>query len=313
MADRRSLWSHRKLLKLARKFVPATDEVWRLQREADPDCRLFRQLVRGHDRPSQTTMQGFYVFSPGLVCLGSANSRRPERMARMLEEALQRWEGLPESQRHLPKGTDLTTRHRWEDSYPEDGLILRGTVRDLPRDGDPKRRPRQPFNRHPAWFSKKEARQWLPADPVMGAKHQLPRKPLERMACLHLVDTVRGQSERFPTDELGDTRIETEVVDREGEVVRLRITGHTEAKAEGRTMRTRMRGVARYDLKKQRFLEFELVVLGLRTGGTRYNGRGRNPGPSRVGFLFRLAPEGWRVPPAFINWYGVDWVRSPER
>lgn len=293
--------------------MPATDEVWRLQREADPDCRLFRQMVRGHDRPSQTTMQGFYVFAPGLVCLGAANSRRPEPMARMLEEALERWEGLPASQRHLPKGTDLAARHRWEDSHPEEGLVLMGTCRDLPPDGDPKRRPRQPLNRHPAWFSKAEARQWLPADPVVGAKHRLPEKLLQRMACLHLVDTVRGQSERFPADQLGDSRIDTEVVGREGDVVGLRIFGHTEAKAAGRTMRTRMRGLARYHLKKERFLEFELVALGLRTGGTQYNGRGRDPGPSRVGFLFRPAPAGWRVPPAFINFYEVDWVRTRER
>ena len=294
--------------------MPAADEVWRLQRNADPDCTLFRRMARGRDKPSQSTMQGFYVFSPGGVCLGYCNSRRPDPMARMLKAALKRWEALPVAERRLPKGTDLTPRHRWEDSCPEDGLVLMGTVRDLPQDADPKRRRRRRFNRHPAWFSKAEARQWLPADPVVGARHELPQRLVQRMACLPLVDTVRGQSLSFKRSQLNGSRIATEVVRRDGDMVRLRIHGRSQADAAGRrTMRTRLRGLARFDLKQGRFVEFELVALGVRTGGTEFNGRRRDPGPSRVGFLFRIAPAGWRVPPAFVNFYQVDWVQPPAR
>ena len=168
----------------------------------------------------------------------------------------------------------------------------------------------------PTWFSKAEARQWLPADPVVGAKQELPPRLVQRMACLHLVDTARGQSLPFETGQVAGSRIVTEVVGRDGSdtsMVRLRIHGSTKAQAAGRTMRIRMRGLARFDLKSGRFVEFELVALGVRTGGTQFNGRGREPGPSRVGFLFRLAPAGWRVPPAFVNFYQVDWVKTPTR
>ncbi len=293
--------------------MPATDEVWRLQREADPDCRLFRRMVRGHERPSEATLQGFYVFSSGGACLGAGNSRRPEALERMLRAALQRWESLPDAQRRLPKGTDLSPRHRWEDSCPTDGLVLLGVVRDLPPDGDPSRRRRQPFNRNPAWFSKAEARQWLPGDPVLGAKHELPPLLVERMACLQLVDTVRGQSLPFHQGQVTGSHFVTEVVGREGDSVRLRIEGRTQARAPERSLCTRVVGLARYDLAKERFLEFELVALGVRTGGTEFNGRRRDPGPSRIGFLFRIAPPGWRVPPAFVNLYHADWVKTPER
>ncbi len=57
----------------------------------------------------------------------------------------------------------------------------------------------------------------------------------------------------------------------------------------------------------------ELVALGVRTGRTEFNGRRRDPGPSRIGLLFRLAPVGCRIPPGFINVYDIDWVKRPER
>ncbi len=76
-------------------------------------------------------------------------------------------------------------------------------------------------------------------------------------------------------------------------------------------MRTRLRGLATYDLKKERFVSFELVALGVRTGRTQFNGRRNDPGPTRVGFLFHLAPTGWRIPPAFVNVYEVAWVKRP--
>ena len=151
--------------------MPAADEVWRLQRTKDPDCVLFRSMVRGHDQPSRTTMQGFYVFSPGGARLGARNSRNPDAMARMLEQALRRWKELPAAQRKLPEGTRITPNHRWEDSYPEAGLVLMGTVRDVPLGADPIRRRRSQFNGNPVWFSKAEARQWLPPEPTVGARH----------------------------------------------------------------------------------------------------------------------------------------------
>ena len=294
--------------------MPATDEVWRLQRTKDPDCVLFRRMVRGHDQPSRTTMQGFYVFSPGGARLGARNSRNPDAIARMLGQALQRWEELPAAQRKLPKGTRITPNHRWENNYPEAGLVLMGTVRDVPRSADPKRRRRSPFNRNPVWFSRAEARQWLPQEPTVGARHPLPGMLVERLARLHLVDTVGGQSLPFSRAQVAGSKISAEVVARDGDVVILRIRGRTQAEASGqsrwpREMRTRLVGRARYDLGKERFVQFDLVALGVRTGRTEFNGRRRNPGPSRVGFLFRLAPAGWRVPPGFVRHYGVDWVK----
>ena len=301
--------------------MPATDEVWRLQRNDDSDCVMFRRMVRGHDAPSRGTMQGFYVFSPGGALLGRRNSRRVDGMVRMLEQALARWEALPGDERRLPKGTDVTPKHRWEDSYPEDGLVLTSTVRDIPPDADPRRRRRQPFNRNPVWFSKSEARRWLPGEPVVGVKHDVPRLLVDRLARFSLVDTVRGQSLAFDRADVAGSSMTSEVIARDGDVVRLRIRGTTKAEADAaggrdrwpRALDTHLLGLARYDLKTGRFLEFDLVALGIRTGGTQFNSRRNNPGPSRVGFLFRLARPGWRVPPAFVNVYDVGWVKQRER
>ncbi len=136
-----------------------------------------------------------------------------------------------------------------------------------------------------------------------------------------LVDTVRGQSLSFGRAAVAGSSMTSEVVARDGDVVRLRIRGTIVAKADAaggrnrwpRKLDTRLLGLARHDLKTGRFLEFDLVALGLRSGGTQLNGRRNHPGPSRIGFLFRLARPGWRVPPAFVNLYDVGWVKGRGR
>jgi len=51
---------------LAKRFVPVTDEVWRLQRGTDPECRFFQSFAdRGHYRGGGGTRQGIYVVTPG--------------------------------------------------------------------------------------------------------------------------------------------------------------------------------------------------------------------------------------------------------
>ena len=82
----------------------------------------------------------------------------------------------PEDQRRLSPLSVFNPRHRWEDSFPKDGLVLSVITRDLPADCDPSKPCEPKWNQDRLWFSKAEARQWLPLDPKPGDKHELPQE-----------------------------------------------------------------------------------------------------------------------------------------
>lgn len=330
MVGRRSVWSNPEIIKLAEKFVPATDEVWRLQRGDGPECRYFQNFAdHAHYRRAGGTRQGIYVCTAAGELLGSLNSNDPAAVAKMLRASLEKWSATPEPERRLPKNVEFKPAHRWEDSFPKDGLVLLSANRDLPADGDPSHAAADRWNRDHAWFSREEARAWLPTDPRIGAKHDLPKMLLHRLARFHLVDNVRGQTLPFAPAEVRNAQIQTEVTQRIGDRVHLRITGRIRTSAgkewllkdTGWTPRshaphgveTKLLGRAVYDLSSSAFTSFELIALGRRQGYTEMNARGRGPGGGPIGFVFTLAPRtpAHRVAPAFVDVYGAAWIRRP--
>ncbi len=141
-----------------------------------------------------------------------------------------------------------------------------------------------------------------------------------RLARLHLVDTVKGQSSPFSRREVAGSQIAAEVVERVGARVKVKITGTTKGDSQGRGPRepahaveTQLLGHAVYDLQKEAFVEFEIVALGTRQGRTQLNGRRRDAKGGPLGFVFELAAaDAPPIAPAFIRNYDVSWVRLPE-
>jgi hypothetical protein len=70
----------------------------------------------------------------------------------------------------------------------------------------------------------------------------------------------------------------------------------------------RFEGHAVYDLRAQKFVSFELLVVSERWGGNAYNGRldERDFGPAPMGMVLQLAGDrpAERVPPMFFRGYG---------
>jgi hypothetical protein len=316
-----SVWSDPRLIEIAKRFVPAADEVWRLQQGPDPECVFFQQMAEhGHygGRPG-TTRQGIYVCSPSGKFLASINSNNPDRVLAMLVRGLKAWEELPAEEKRLSPISEIKPKHRWEDSFPKGGLVLSIITRDLPADCDPSKPCATKWNQDRVWFSKGEARQWLPRQPKPGDKHPLPQELVSRLARLHLVDTVNGQTSPFSPGEVAGSQMATEVVERAGGRVKIKITGTTKGDSQGRGRRasangveTRILGHATYDLDKDAFVEFQMVALGTRRGYTELNGRRRDPESGPVGFVFELAPaDAPPIAPAFIRNYDVPWVSRP--
>lgn len=305
------------MLKLTARFVPAADEVYRLQNirtGTDPECRLFQKFAeQGHYRQPGATRQGTYCVSPSGVLLGSMNSNDPRRIAELLEKSLARWETLKREERLLPEDPRKQQAEikRPERFYPQDGLVLKVNSRDMPREdkaANPERADWRvlAWNQDFAWFTRKEAKQFVPPEPKVGQKQDLPVPLSHRIVCAHLIDNVRGQTSPFEENQVKKARLTTEVTVIKGNVVTFRLEGETRTEMERpRThgLDMRLLGNATYDLKKERFLTFELVALGSRWGSTQLNGRRRDVDKAPIGILFSLAGDSpcERVAPAFTR------------
>jgi hypothetical protein len=264
---RRSVWADDEVQELLRSFVLAADEVGRLQRGEDAECRAFQGFCEeghygGRTRPT-STRQGIYALAPSGAFLSSCNTHSPERVARMLREALSRWQELPAERRVLQdeQRREIAATERFVDRYPDDGLVLAEYLRDLDRPvGDDWRT--RAWNQDQVWFTRAEAASLVPDGVDVGARCDVPRRLVERLVCLHLVDSVRGQTPALPRDAVLAARLSSEVVAADGDGVHLRFT---------------------------------------------YNERGDDVAPSKVGFAFVLAGEGHaRVAPAFYWDYRLD-------
>ena len=303
------------MLELAAQFVPAADEVYRLQNlktGTDPECRLFQKFAeRGHYRRPGATRQGTYAVTPSGVLLASLNSNDPERVVGMLRRALDKWQTLSREERLLPDDPQkqVADIKRPERFYPKDGLVLYVTSSDLPRAAEKEKPAKEDWrqlawNQDYAWFTRGEARQFLPAEPQVGKKHDVPVPVLHRIVCAHLVDNVRGQTAPFEVSQVKQARLTTEVTAIEGPTVTLRLEGETWTSDEGprkHGLKTRLLGKAAYDVAKERFVTFEMVALGSRWGGTQNNSRRGDLDEAPIGILFTLAGDGpcERVAPAF--------------
>jgi hypothetical protein len=324
---------------LSALLVPAADRIERPGKSLEDGTNFESRLVQKIKKQCNdlATYQGVFVAAPsGLLLAGSHEDMHdPRKVERLMRRGLERWGKLSAAERLMTKEVlaravaeldEVEGRSR----FPRDGLVLRVVCRDLPRSPRPSTSPsRNAYNQDYAWFRKDEARAFLPVTPARGAKRQVPRDLVERLARFHLVDLVRGHTAPFPQRAVEHAGITAAVVDVKGNLVSLRYQGrtrtsevhdgvHVEGKWNARgpgipEPQTRgvdgtLEGQAVYDLKAERFVSFELLVLAQRWGGNAYNGRldERDFGPAPLGIVLRLAGDSAaeRIPPMFFKSYG---------
>jgi len=332
VAGRRSVWSDPRLAVAARDFVAATDEVWRLQRYDDRECRFFRTCVAGRPEPVSGSWQGIYIIAPSGEVLARRNSLSADRVLELIALGLERWRALPEEKRQAADPERYLPRFRWEDSRPQGGLILETLQRELEGEEGSFTVRRGPFNRDHVWYAKDEARAWLPAQPHEGQRFGVPDRLARRLARFHLIDNVRGQEGPFAPEDIRSVEIEGVIDHLDDEKIRVRFSGKTDLRSDGvwrmgdnewkyfpnrpRGMRTEMVGVARWNVAEGAFDSFQIVAIGEAWGSSGLNGRrAAEESPQAVAHLITLAPEkesGW-LPPAFIDAYDATWLRRPEQ
>jgi hypothetical protein len=327
------------LQELSAQFVPAADAIERPGKSLEDGTNFESRFVQSVKKQCNdlATYQGVFVATPaGKLLAGSHEDLHDSwKVEKLLRRGLENWAKQPPAERRMPAErfaqalAELDEVER-ANRYPRDGLVLSVVCRDLPRgpgSGPPPSR--NPYNLDYAWFRKDEARAFVPGTPAKGARQDVPRDLVERLACFHLVDLVRGHTAPFPRKAVEEARLTAEVVDVKGDLVSLGLTGrtrtaevhdgvHVEGKwnARGpgipepqtRGADARLEGRAVYDRKAERFVSFELLAVADRWGGNAYNGRldQRDFGPAPMGVVLRLAGDGpaERVPPLFLGSYG---------
>ena len=296
--------------KLAAEFVVAADACDRMQKEfcQDEDALLFRKFAKERTlkKGNRGGAQGHYAVAPSGELLAASSSADPKVLVEMMKQGLAKWATLPREQRLLPKSPDPTAAENWrgkEKLYPDDGLVLRVVARDQTRERWPD------SNLDYAWFRKDEARTLLPAELKKGAKHNVPRELVQRLARFHLLDNVHALNYTFfPKEAIEKARLTSTVVQIEGDLVSLSFEGETRASMVSPKIigyEPKLLGRATFNLKEQKFVSFELLAVGMRWGLGNCNQR-HNPAPALMGIVFTLAGDSpaERLPPAFISRYG---------
>ena len=139
-----------------------------------------------------------------------------------------------------------------------------------------------------------------------GESHKFPVALVRRIVRFHLLDYVYGQTLPYAEADVKKAELTATVIKRDEGCVVLKLAGETHAETGTRGVRMKLLGQATWDIETGYFVEFEIVAVGTRWGGTRYNFRQNELEEAPLGIVLTMAgkaPED-RVPPAFVYRYG---------
>lgn len=349
MAARAAAFADPEVIRLASEsFIPLAENCSPLQTQQDAKGEFFRLVAEqghygGRTIPS-ATRQGQYAFTADGQLLSSINTRDADRMRGMLHQAIERWQefstagavsgasAVGTTTAHATTGAPTTYERdpRHPDLYPTGGLVLKQTLRDLPRTvghAIPQVRP-EAINFDYVWFTREDVALFLPERLESGARAELPWRLVRRLARFHLLDSVRGETPAWREENVTHARLTTEVTRVDGPLVHLTLEGAVLNQQAGtwavRPFRQKWDDLTRgydcalhgeliYDAYAQRFTRFDLLAVGDRWGGTEHNNRQEDQLASPMGIRFELAGDtpADRTPPHANLWDYFELPRPP--
>ena len=267
-----------------------------------PGHQLFKKY--GESMPAgdwnhSGTKQGIYMMGPdGEYLEGkfAASGNAPDVLAR-LERALLRWETLRKEKDYANRPVPET---EWS---PPPGvlgdLILRVNIRDLPRGSGDKSGARiheVPGNKeyYPGyvkwawnenWIGLPNARAFVP---TRGRAEAVDFSVVRRICQEVLVDNVRGQAPGWEREDVREAAITMRRLGSSNGLLKIEYTGKVRMASGSRGYDASLYGEGEWDESKGVFKSFEIVVMGLRRGGSRYNRRDDDPGPAPMGVTLSL-------------------------
>lgn len=333
MTGRELVFSNPLVIRMAtEEFIPVAEDVSALQQSNDEKGRFFRQVavqghMKGRSKPG-VSHQGIYAFAADGTSMASGNPLQADKTLAMLQESLHQW-ALYQKDAGADSGAGLRPKDAPVNGYPEDGVVLRMSARDLPR---PRNAPVVPgaeryanqWNFDHVWLQPADVHALVPESLHVGAERRVDRDLVARIARFHLRDIVRGEPWIWKPDSVKTADLTVRVAARRDNLVDLEFSGSLllqehvafrdahkpidwefDNELDGVIM-----GGAVWDAASGTFAGFDMLVAGQRSGAHKYNARTQDPGPAPIGFAFELAGnESWeRTPPHVIR----TWSRSGD-
>ena len=167
-------------------------------------------------------------------------------------------------------------------------MKLEAAIRDLPR-GEVMRPGRNEFERcsHNAKWIDLTAQQVAAFVTDSDTKRLIPRAAWQPLMGA-LKDCARGQCGDWKPQHVRSGELFTQLIEREGDRVTLRITGNMHFDDGPRSYAPKLFGRAIFDEEGREFVSFQLVAAGQRTGRAGANGRQHDLGPAPLGVAFEL-------------------------
>ena len=306
------------MVALTEPFIPAADEVEKLEFGNDAANQFYKKIATRHI-PGLRSTQGTYIVTPSGILLRSIHRIEEADLVAFLENGLEQYRKLSKQAR---LGTRAFGSVKATSLYPEQGLALKVILRKFYVQKPVGREAigMVERNRDFAWYKKEEARRFLPATPKIGDVHSVPKHLVERLARFHFTDTVRAFADPYPARCVREAWLKASVLEVNDGIVNIRFNGVVRSaqndtprfgllsmrgrlpRRPERSFQADLLGYATFDLKIQRFTKFELVALGTQQGG------GERSSPARVpiGVAMTLARDTpmERVEPLRLKMYG---------
>ena len=152
-------------------------------------------------------------------------------MIALMNRALAKWGG--KKTRNIRAFRDTKGKDsNFEFEFPVGGLILRQTMRDLPRsDVFPQTTDKHNFDH--VWLTRAERDQFAPKSPTLGESWEVSESTVARIARFHTVDQVRGEANCWNRDEVKAAEIKAEVVSMEGNIATVKLSGNVSCRKKG--------------------------------------------------------------------------------
>ncbi len=169
------------------------------------------------------------------------------------------------------------------------GMKLEAAIRDLPR-GEVLHPGRNEFERcsHNAKWIDLTAQQAAAFVTESESPQPVARSAWQELASHALKDCARGQCGDWKPEHMRQGKMMTQLINREGDLLTLQITGDMRFVGDGRSYNPKLFGRAIYDQQAGQFQTFQLVATGQRTGRAGANGRQHDMGPAPLGVAFTV-------------------------
>ena len=260
-------------------FVPVAIDQWYHRRQQDAEGEFYRKIAaQGPRNDFNSTTQGRYVCSPDGTLLGYNNNRGPDRLERIMKQALKTLE--PNSLGSIKPIDEKTEDPKYTAKPPNNGLILR--VHSKVLDGyEPTENWtsvfQQAIGRDNVWLTENEKSQLVKCIQRGG---EIPEKIANRIARFHLTDNTRGEPPKWKPSEIRSLNLR---VDPDGI---MRGSVHLETENGKRGYMASLFGIAK--ATQNDVTQFDLVCKGEFWGAGRYTGfapKGKFP----LAIAFRIA------------------------